>query len=65
MTLNIPASGLLATAPVLDPDTAAAWNLPKDNGTFEKAEVAEILAKNDYAETTRYTQKIKFNDFNY
>ena len=44
--------------------TAYAWNLPLDNGTVQKSEVAEILSANQYAETTRYTQKTEFVDFN-
>ncbi|MDB5727058.1 MAG: hypothetical protein JWQ00_263, partial [Noviherbaspirillum sp.] len=32
---------------------ASGWNLPQDNGTMQKSEVAEILASSNYAETTR------------
>jgi hypothetical protein len=61
---NLLAAGLIAAALALGAGTAAAWDLPKDNGTFGKAGVAEILAANDYAETSRYTPKIEFIDFN-
>jgi hypothetical protein len=47
-----------------DAGSAFTWNLPRDNGTFKKEEVAEILAASDYAETCGYTQKIEFIDFN-
>jgi hypothetical protein len=40
-----------------------AWTLPKDNETFNKTGIAEILAKNDFPENTRYRQKIEFVDF--
>ena len=40
-----------------------AWKLPPDKGTMGKDEIAEILAGNDYPETTTYTQKIEFIDF--
>lgn len=40
-----------------------AWELPPDNGTFKKEQVAEILGANDYAETSGYKQKIEFIDF--
>jgi hypothetical protein len=57
-------SVIVSAVVALGAGTAWAWNLPPDNGTVNKAEVAEILAANDYAETTRYTQKIEFIDFN-
>jgi len=40
-----------------------AWKVPPDKGTMGKDEIAEILAGNDYPETTTYTQKIEFIDF--
>lgn len=40
-----------------------AWNLPEDKGTLGKNEIAEIIAGNDYPETTTYTQRIEFIDF--
>lgn len=40
-----------------------AWELPKDNQTFGKAEVAEVISRTDYEETSGYKQKIEFIDF--
>ena len=40
-----------------------AWNLPQDNATFTKAEIAQVLAGNDFPETTQYRQKIDYIDF--
>jgi hypothetical protein len=42
---------------------AAAWELPADNATMGRAAIAEILAGNDYPETTTYTQRTDFIDF--
>jgi hypothetical protein len=49
--------GALGIAP------AAAWNLPLDRATMGKNEINEILAGNDYPETTTYTKRIEFLDF--
>jgi hypothetical protein len=40
-----------------------AWELPPDNGTLSKADVAAILADRAYPETTGYSQKVDFIDF--
>lgn len=40
-----------------------AWELPPDRGTMGKDAISEILAGNEYPETTGYTQKIEFVDF--
>ena len=40
-----------------------AWNLPPDRGTLPKGGIDEILAGNDYPETTTFTKKIQFIDF--
>ena len=42
---------------------AAAWDIPADNGTMGKAAIDEILAGNDYPETSTYKQAIDFIDF--
>src|SRR6185436_1665097 len=40
-----------------------AWDLPADNGTVGRQEIAEILARADYPETSAYTQRVEFIDF--
>ena len=42
---------------------ALAWDLPADKATMPRSTVAEILAANDYPETTAFTQKVDFIDF--
>lgn len=48
---------------VLDIASGYAWNLPQDRATMGQEEINEILAGQDYPETTTYTQKIEFLDF--
>ncbi|MDB5762536.1 MAG: hypothetical protein JWQ21_1531 [Herminiimonas sp.] len=57
-------SRVAIAALILAAGGAHAWSLPQDNATFNKAEIAEVLAANDYAETSGYKQKIEFVDFN-
>ena len=40
-----------------------AWDLPADNATLDRQAIAEILARNDYPETSSYTQRTDFIDF--
>ncbi len=49
---------------VLQTGAAQAWKLPPDNGTISKDEATEILSGNDWPETTSYTQRIEYIDFN-
>ncbi len=56
------ACGTVAVA-ALAAQRVCAWEPPPDNGTLKKAQVAEILAADDYAETTGYKQKIEYIDF--
>lgn len=42
---------------------ASAWELPPDNGTMGRAAIAEILAGNEYSETSTYKQAVEFIDF--
>ena len=39
------------------------WDIPPDNGTLGRDDVAEILAGNPYPETSGYRQTIGFIDF--
>ena len=39
------------------------WDIPPDNGTLGRDDVAEILAGNPYPETSGYRQAIGFIDF--
>jgi hypothetical protein len=43
--------------------SAVAWDLPPDRGTMGKETIAQILAGNDYPETSGYRQQIDFIDF--
>lgn len=55
---------LLAVALFFVADQAAAsWNLPPDKGMVEPDTVAAILSGNDYPESSDYTQKIDYIDF--
>jgi hypothetical protein len=58
------ASGIVTAALTFTAGTVGAWSLPPDKDTISKAQVADILSAEDYAETTRYTQKTEFIDFN-
>lgn len=40
-----------------------AWDIPPDRGTLGREAIAEILAGNDYPETSTYTQAVEFVDF--
>jgi pimeloyl-ACP methyl ester carboxylesterase len=42
---------------------ASAWDIPPDNGTMGQAAINEILAANDYPETSTYKQAVEFIDF--
>src|SRR5215471_1318378 len=42
---------------------ALAWDIPADNATMPASAVREILAANDYPETSTYKQAIDFIDF--
>jgi hypothetical protein len=39
------------------------WELPADNGTLGREAVREILAANEYPETSTYSQRVEFIDF--
>ena len=54
---------LVLTAFAISCSSAAAWELPPDNGTMGKETIAAILAGNDYPETGGYRQSIDFIDF--
>jgi hypothetical protein len=54
---------ILLGAMVLAASPALAWEIPADNGTMTQATVKEILASNDYPETSTYKQAIEFIDF--
>jgi hypothetical protein len=43
--------------------SARARELPADDATMPKSDVEEILASNDFPETTSYTQKIDYITF--
>jgi hypothetical protein len=53
----------MAFAIMTGTQSAFAWELPADNATMGRATVAEILAGNDYPETSRYSQRTDFIDF--
>ncbi|KGF68894.1 hypothetical protein LL06_14095 [Hoeflea sp. BAL378] len=42
---------------------AAAWELPSDKGTISAAEVEEILSGTDYPESSGFTKKLDYVDF--
>jgi hypothetical protein len=54
---------ILLGAMVLGASPALAWEIPADNGTMTQATVKEILASNDYPETSTYKQAVDFVDF--
>lgn len=54
---------LLAVALCFAADQAAAWSLPPDKGMVEPDTVAAILQGGDYPETSDYTEKIDYIDF--
>src|SRR5690606_33474558 len=54
---------LLAVALCFAADQAAAWSLPPDKGMVEPDTVAAILQGDDYPETSDYTEKIDYIDF--
>lgn len=58
-TLAICASALVACV-----TAAAAWDLPADLATIPEAQVDEILQGKDYPETTTFTRKLDYVDFN-
>src|ERR1041385_1338824 len=39
------------------------WDLPQDTGTLDRAAIAEILAGQEFQETSSYTQRVDFIDF--
>jgi hypothetical protein len=39
------------------------WDIPKDNGVMDRAAIAALLARDDYPETTSFTQRIEHIDF--
>jgi len=41
----------------------AAWELPPDNGTLKKDDIAAILASDEYPVTSAYTQDVAFIEF--
>lgn len=43
--------------------SAAAWDLPADNGTLGREAIREMLGARDYPETSAYTQRIELIDF--
>ena len=43
--------------------TGLAWDLPADNATLGRQAIAEILADQEFPETSSYTQRIDFIDF--
>ena len=54
---------VLVMVGVLDIASGYAWNLPLDRATMGQEEINEILAGQDYPETTTYTKRIEFLDF--
>ncbi len=54
---------ILLGAMVLGASPAFAWDIPADNGTMTQATVKEILASNEYPETSAYKQAVDFIDF--
>jgi pimeloyl-ACP methyl ester carboxylesterase len=54
---------LLLGALALTTSPALAWDIPPDNGTMPQTAVREILAGNDYPETSTYRQAVEFIDF--
>lgn len=57
MKFNWPVGATIVAVLTLATQRVFAWELPPDNGTFKKEQVAEILGANDYAETSGYKQK--------
>jgi hypothetical protein len=53
---------VLLIAVALSPRLAA-WDIPPDNGTLGRGAVAEILAANDYPESSTFTQTTDFIEF--
>ncbi|HET9653563.1 MAG TPA: hypothetical protein VFP36_15295, partial [Usitatibacter sp.] len=43
--------------------SAHAWELPADRQTLDRSAIANILAADDYPETTGYTKRVEFIDF--
>jgi hypothetical protein len=54
---------ILLGAMMLSASPALAWDIPADNGTMPQATVKEILAGNEYPETSTYKQAVDFIDF--
>src|SRR5437016_1049442 len=54
---------LLLMYALLYPAATTAWEIPSDNGTMSRAAIAEILAGNDYPDTSTYKQTVDFIDF--
>jgi hypothetical protein len=54
---------LFLTAMFLAASPAYSWDIPADNATMQAAEVREIIARNDYPETSGYKQSIEYIDF--
>ena len=46
------------------PCWAQSWELPADRATVSQAQIEKILADSDYPETSAYTRRIEFLDFN-
>lgn len=53
-------AGLMLTAQTY----AATWQLPEDKGLVNKETISKILSGNDYPETTTFSKKIEYIDFN-
>lgn len=54
---------LILVAPFLCAQGALGWELPPDKGTIPATEVEEILAGKDFPETTGFSSKIDYVDF--
>jgi len=54
---------ILLGALALISSPAVAWDIPADNATMSASAIREILAANDYRETSTYKQAIDFIDF--
>jgi hypothetical protein len=55
---------VLLIAAVVVPCQAQSWELPADRATVSQAQIEKILASDDYPETSTYTRRIEFLEFN-
>ncbi len=57
-------AAFLVLAGIAAPCFGQGWDLPADRATVPQAQIETILARNDYPETTQFTRRIEFIDFN-